>query len=328
MEQFSTIIGATFISTTPWERPVYLASVGYQPVTNSGIFNTLLTGGAPTGLFTYLLNSSLEVDGSGYKQTYHNLLLNSLLTVTPKVRLMLLNTTELFEGRATIQTANDASTMDWLLSSFTSQSDSLTVPDAALFFARNRANLSLFWTPTSRFGLFGVHFMSAGATVDSVYNASIHRFDSPYVQYNNLSLSLGAMVVLLNLQATLYPSQSYFLQTSVTLPFFSKEIQWSPDWFPLIYINRIAASLSYTSKFSNGRNKSWSFVDMPAHFMKLGAGDMTYTDILSARLTLGLTPNVGVFTPLKLNFDFNYSFFPEPEDRAFEFAIGLSTNLY
>ena len=67
---------------------------------------------------------------------------------------------------------------------------------------------------------------------------------------------------------------------------------------------------------------------MPAHFMKLGAGDMTYTDILSARLTLGLTPNVGVFTPLKLNFDFNYSFFPEPEDRAFEFAIGLSTNLY
>lgn len=328
LEQFSTIVGATFIGTTPWERPVYLASVGYNPATNSGIFNTLLTGGAPTGLFTYLLNSSLEVDGKGYKQTHHNLLLNSLITITPKVRLMLLNTTDFFEGRPTLQSIHDGITFNNLLSVFLYDTDYITVAQQELFFARNRANVSIFWTPTSRFGLFGVHFVSAGATVDSVYNASIHDFSSPYVQYNNLSLSLGAMVILLNLQANLYPSQSYFLQTSATLPFFAKEIQWSPEWFPLIYINRIAASLIYTSKFSNGRNESWSFVDMPAHFMKLGAGDMDYTDVLSARLTLGLTPNIGTFTPLRLNFDFNYSFFPEPGDRPFELAIGLSTNLY
>ncbi len=328
LEQFSTIVGVTFIGTIPWERPVYLASVGYNPATNSGIFNTLLTGGAPTGLFTYLLNSSVEVDGQGYKQTHHNLLLNSLLTITPKVRLMLLNTTDFFEGRPTLHSIHDGITFNSLLSVFLYDTDYITVAQQELFFARNQANLSLFWTPTSRFGLFGVHFVSAGATVDSVYNASIHDFSSPYVQYNNLSLSLGAMVILLNLQATLYPSQSYFLQTEATLPFFSKEIQWSPEWFPLIYINRIAASLIYTSKFSNGRNESWSFVDMPAHFMKFGAGDMDYTDVLSARLSLGLTPNVGVFTPLRLNFDFNYSFFPEPGDRPFELAIGLSTNLY
>lgn len=328
MESFGTLVGATFVGTTPWERPVYLASVGYQPVTNSGIFNTLLTGGAPTGLFTYLLNSSLEVDGSGYKQTYHNLLLNSLLTVTPKARLMLLNTTELFEGRPTLQATHEGITFNSLLAAFLYNTDYIDVASQQLFFARNRASVSLFWTPTSRFGLFGVHFVSVGTTLDTLYTAPVTAISSPLNRYDNLGFSLSAMVVLLNLKATLYPSQSYFLQAEAMLPLFAKEIQWSPEWFPLIYINRIAASLSYTSKFSNGRNKSWSFMDMPAHFMKLGAGDMTYTDILSARLALGLTPNVGVFTPLRLNFDFNYSFFPEPEDRAFEFAIGLSTNLY
>ena len=343
MESFSSVIGATFMGTLPWNSPAYTLSAGYNIAAKSGTFQTTFTGGTETNLLKYEMENNLEVDGSGYKQTYHKLNLSSGTYLNSVLSIGLSDSLDLFEGRQTLKvekTEEEKKADKGII-----KSDTKIVTDSQdIFFVRNIGKFSINYQPLQGKGAFEMLIFTGSTFVDSVFAADITAFDSPLTNYNNLGVGLKVHVPQLlpvstrtwgtwNLpftaSADLYPSQSYFLETRGKLVLFSFELQKAATWFPIVFFNTITTEMEYVSKFSNGKNASWDIVNMGNHFKSLGAGSMNYSDEFITRLALTLTPNLGLAASIHptLNFDFKYRFFPEENESPFAFDFVFKAKL-
>lgn len=341
---FGSLIGASFVGTFPWSSPSYSLSAGYNIEAKSGTFHTSLKGETETSLFKYQMENNLEVDGTGYKQTYHKIQLTSGIPLTSTVHINLSDSLDLFEGHQTYQVEKtdkekeDSNALEKLNNNVTK------IDSRNIFFTRNIANLGVAYTPIQGMGRFEMLQFSTNAFVDTTYAADITNFDAPLTDYNNLGLGLyvhvpqlipidartwGTWNLPFSASASLYPSQSYFLETRGNLVLCSFELQKAFNWLPILFFNTITAELEYVSKFSNGINDSWAIKNMPNHFRSLGSGKMAYSDELITRLALTLTPNIGSFANAHpvFNFDFKYRFFPEPDQSRFAFNLGFALNM-
>lgn len=340
---YSSLLGATFMGTMPWTSPLYTLSAGYNTATKSGTFQTTFTGGTETNLFKYDIQNNLEVDGSGYKQTYHYINLSSETSVNSVLSIRLADSLDLFEGRQTLQVEKTAEEKKADSGFF--KSDTKTVVDSRhIFFVRNIGVASINYQPLRGKGAFEMLNIAGSTFVDSVFAADITNFDAPLTNYNNLGLGLQIHVPQLlpvstrtwgtgNLPFTatayLYPSQSSFLETRGKLVLFSFELQKAATWFPIVFFNTITAEMEYVSKFSNGKNESWDIINIGRDFKSLVAGRMSYSDEFITRLALTVTPNLGTAASVHptLNFDFKYRFFPEENEPNFSFNLGFKLAL-
>lgn len=339
---FPSLIGVTWLGSTPWLSPLYILSAGYNLSTNSGAFHTVVSGGTETALLRYTMENNLEVDGSGYKQTYHKINLSSGTNLSTVVSLSLADNLELFEGRQTMEPQENEKAGDEVSSILDALKAS--VDSRSIFFTRNLAQINLGYTPLQGKGRFELLSFTGSVFIDTVFAADITSFGSPLTNYNNLGLGLqihvpqllpvstrtwGTWNLPLTLNASLYPSQSHFLKTEARLVLFSFELQKAFNWFPIVFFNTITTEVEYISKFSNGKNPSWAIADMPSHFKALGAGSMSYSDEFIARLALTLTPNLGGLASghPTLNFDFKYRFFPEENQPSFAFNLGFQLEI-
>lgn len=338
-----SLLGVTFIGTTPWTSPNYTLSAGYNTGARSGTFQATVSGGTTTGLFRYAMSNNLEVDGKGYKQTYHKLAANSTIGLTNSLSLIVADTLDLFEGRQTLPREIDPeeSLVDALLGIFNAR---LEVDERDVFFARNVAQIHLSYIPLTGKGQFEYLNFSVGSFLDIAYATDITRFGFPFIDYRNVGLltqihvpqllpfatrTWGTWNLPLTVGARLYPAQEYFLEAQGNLVLFSFELQKAFNWFPIIFFNRITAELEYVGKFSGGGNDTWAIVNMPAHFRMLSAGQMAYSDELTARLALTLSPNFGSYTSNHptLNCNFRYRFFPEQDQARFNFDLSFTVGL-
>lgn len=337
---FPSLIGVTWLGSTPWLSPLYILSAGYNLSTNSGAFHTVVSGGTETALFRYTMENNLEVDGSGYKQTYHKINLSSGTNLSTVVSLSLADNLELFEGRQTMEPQENEKAGDEVSSILDALKAS--VDSRSIFFTRNLAQINLGYTPLQRKGRFELLSFTGSVFIDTVFAADITNFDSPLTNYNNLGVGFQIHVPQLipistrtwgtwNLPFTasvdLYPSQSYFMETRGKLVMFSFELQKAFTWFPIVFFNTITTEVEYVSKFSNGKNPSWAIADMPSHFKSLGA--MSYSDEFITRLALTLTPDLGLAANVHptLNCDFKYRFFPEEDESPFAFNLGFKLEM-
>ena len=336
---YGSILGASFTGTLPWGSPMYTLSAGYNLSTNSGTFQTVFTGGTETALFKYEMQNNLEVDGDGYKQTYHKINLSSGTNLNSVLSIGLSDSLDLFEGRQTLKVGKTAEEKE-ADTALIKRGTKIVVSSNDIFFTRNIAKLNINYLPLQGKGAFEVLKLTGRTFIDTVYAADITNFSSPLTNYNNLGVGLQVHVPQLipvgtrtwgtwNLPFTasvdFYPSQSYFMETRGKLVLFSFELQKAATWFPIVFFNTITTEVEYVSKFSNGKNPSWAIADMGSHFKSLGAGNMSYSDEFITRLALTLTPNLGVAASAHptFNFDFKYRFFPEKEESPFAFNLGF-----
>lgn len=334
---YGSILGASFTGTLPWGSPMYTLSAGYNLSTNSGTFQTVFTGGTETALFKYEMQNNLEVDGDGYKQTYHKINLSSGTNLNSVLSIGLSDSLDLFEGRQTLKVGKTAEEKE-ADTALIKRGTKIVVSSNDIFFTRNIATLNINYLPLQGKGAFEVLKLTGRTFIDTVYAADITNFSSPLTNYNNLGVGLQVHVPQLipvgtrtwgtwNLPFTasvdFYPSQSYFMETRGKLVLFSFELQKAATWFPIVFFNTITTEVEYVSKFSNGKNPSWAIADMGSHFKSLGA--MSYSDEFITRLALTLTPNLGVAASAHptFNFDFKYRFFPEEEESPFSFKLGF-----
>ena len=336
---YGSILGASFTGTLPWGSPMYTLSAGYNLSTNSGTFQTVFTGGTETALFKYEMQNNLEVDGDGYKQTYHKINLSSGTNLNSVLSIGLSDSLDLFEGRQTLKVGKTAEEKEADKALFKSDTK-IEIDSHDIFFTRNIATLNINYLPLQGKGAFEMLSFIGKTFIDTAYAADITNFSSPLTNYNNLGVGLQVHVPQLipvgtrtwgtwNLPFTasvdFYPSQSYFMETRGKLVLFSFELQKAATWFPIVFFNTITTEVEYISKFSNGKNPSWAITDMGSHFKSLGAGNMSYSDEFITRLALTLTPNLGVAASAHptFNFDFKYRFFPEEEESPFAFNLGF-----
>ncbi len=339
----SSLLGVTFIGTTPWTSPNYMLSAGYNTGARSGTFQATIQGGTTTNLFRYAMSNNLEVDAKGYKQTYHNIAVNSTVGLTNSLFLTLANQLELFEGRQTFprEINPDESLVDAVLGIFSTR---LAVDDRDIFFTRNLSQIHFSYMPLVGKGQFEYLNLSVGSFLDIAYATDITRFGFPFIDYRNVGLltqvhvpqllpfatrTWGTWNLPLTVGARLYPAQGYFLEAQGKLVLFSFELQKAFNWFPILFFNRLTTELEYVGKFSGGRNDTWAIVNMPAHFRMLASGQMAYSDELTTRLALTLSPNLGNYTSVHptLNCSFRYRFFPEGDQAHFNFDLSFAVGL-
>ena len=343
VHSFNSFLGATFMGALPWSSPSYTLSAGYNIVAKSGTFQTTFKGGTETALFKYEMANNLEVDGSGYKQTYHKIGLSSGTKLNSVLSISLADSIDLFEGRQTMQVekTDEEKNAD---SGLFKSSTKIVSDSRDIFFVRNIGKLSIKYQPLMGKGNFEVLSFTGRTFIDTVFAADITDFGSPLTNYNNLGIglhvhvpqllpidtrTLGTWNLPFTASADLYPSQSYFLATQGKLVLFSLELQKAFTWFPIVFFNTITTEMEYVSKFSNGKNASWDIANIGSHFKSLGAGNMSYSDEFITRLALTLTPNLGQGASLHptLNFDFKYRFFPEEDESPFAFNLGFKLEL-
>ena len=124
----------------------------------------------------------------------------------------------------------------------------------------------------------------------------------------------------------LFPSSNYFAKVSASTLLFTKELQWSPNWFPVVYVNRFFSRITYDGYFSCGKNDSWAIAKIPSYIESFSDGTMNYYDELKLSLGFNLAPNIGTFTSFSgaATLDLKYRFFPEPDKKSFDVSFGIS----
>lgn len=331
----SSVLGISYVTSTPWVNPIFIASLGYNVISNSWVINADVNNQAKmtgTGLFQYDIAGSVEFDKNGYKQTFESLSFASKITLPNCYYINFSEGINFFEGRQT-----DLSNEDYLIDFYkklqfvpsTNQHNVFIHNQVGIGFGKN------FYT--GKFERAGFGFATV---LDSVYCAETDSIFEAKKNYNNVAVSsvfyIPKLLPLDNsfdmcinlpsyLSVELFPSSSYFAKVSGSSLLFSKELQWSPNWFGVIYFNRFFTRITYDGVFSSGENDSWAIGDISSYVKDFSDGNMNYYDELKLSVGVYVSPNFGTFTSLmcSLFMDFKYRFFPEPTKRTFDISVGF-----
>lgn len=335
LNSLGSIVGITYLTSSPWMNPFFIGSAGYNIFTNSWMINAKvdnlkkITG---TGLFQYDIFASVEFDTSGYKQTYEYVNLSSKISLPNCFNITFSNDVKFFEGKQSNLTDNS-------VSDFIKTFDFIPLENKERMFIKNKAGVSV--GQTFNTGIYEKAGFAVSAKLDTVYYAEINSLNNPEKFYNNVAIGSVFYIPKLlpidnyfdkqvnlpsSVSVELFPSSNYFAKVSASTLLFSKELQWSPNWFPVVYMNRFFSRITYDGYFSCGENDSWAIMQIPSYIESFSDGTMKYYDELKLSLGLYLSPNIGNFTSFSsaLVLDFKYRFFPEPKKRTFDISFGVS----
>lgn len=296
MEESIALAGLTYVTSTPWTNPIWGVTGGYNFYDNSTGASIFAQGGSLTEVFTYNISAHCGFNAEGFKQNYDSISLSS------KLPLAGLSYAAFGETGSLYVTKND-------------------------LLARNKLACGLGNIHRSGFGYYDYSGIQFSATLENdLY------FLTDNLDYNNDYSNVGfdlivkdAHLIPITLEGALFPTSDYMAAGLCKMVLFNKEIQGSTDFLPLFYANRVSVSAYYLAKCQQEIDK-WAVADLGDYFSE---GGKAYHDELAVTATFYVTPNLGGLARPDFQFGLTggcaYRFFPEENQKKFQFVLGTST---
>lgn len=244
-------LGVTFATSTPWDMPIFISSFGFSPRTKSFLFDLYNIGGTKTSLFNYLLNSTMELDQQGFKQTKNLIQVSSTLDLKNNFYLSLNEELNIFYGR---QNKSFIPFYD-----FKNLTKNISSTDFNLLYGNNNSTISLGNKITTGKGINQFLGASVFANTQNFYISNLERISSFInVLYTGMNLYLPCLNPLKNTetQTINWPSTISFafnafdlelFQFNVKTILYEVELQNVVNWMPILYFNRMYSLLTYNS---------------------------------------------------------------------------------
>lgn len=330
-------LGVTYMSSTPWNSPSWNIAAGFNPATASAGIAATVQGGTSTALLKYAVTAQIEFDGDGYKQTCGTANFSSKIPTFGHFYIRAAERLEFLEGRQSL-TAVPAGKSGTLLT-YGILRDKNSRPQ---IYVSNRTALAFGNIHEAGAG----YYEAAGAELAVRYDfnafALTGDFDLAGKNYQNIGADFGIRIphilplvcdsrTTFNMPAqldfSLFPTRTRFVNTGASVILFSRELQRTPAFLPLLYFNRFTVKLHYLAKFNadDNRHRSWSVARTGRYFSELADGGTRYYDEMGLNFSLSMTPDIGMMADPSAQFSLTaalkYSFRPEPDDKAFSIAL-------
>ena len=295
--QMENPYGFTYFTSLPWYASVFIVSGGYGTDTKSGKFSFEYQSGTGTSLFAYDLRSSFEIDGLGFKQFYGGALLSSSFDFGRRSTLLFSTAVDAAYGRRFYD--DDVSFQS-------TQSFSAGYSNA------------VFWGPGT--------YERQGFTFSTslIHDYSDDQFDAgfglivyvpkllPVTCRDNFTYNLPAKIT-----ANLFPlSAGNFSAAELNAEalLFGYDIQRAIPGVSALFINDVIVTLKYTGgfDFANATDyaKNWHIAYIQKYAKQAFDGELDYRDYATVKVSVGFTPNVGIFanSQFRNNFYVSYTF--------------------
>lgn len=347
LQSMSIPLGFTYITSTPWTSPVVSAKGGYSVAHDSGGFGLSVDGVSKTSSLSYGAEAAVLFDKTGYKQSFSSFggAFSLPLTSSGTLKFKMRDKIALFHGRQ---------------SDFSKKfSFDITKEEFSSLISRIRrihglyegdGKERLFVKNSLALGVSSLRsagrerYEEAGVETNAVWDAcvlknlngmksdaltfsnnvglfSLFSFPRliPFRNPNGLTLNIP-----FSLSLSLSPSRAVIADAGVTLTLFSKEIQWSPNFYPVLYVNRFTLEASYTAEFLN-RKYNERYVERVKEISTLFTGEVFllghYRDYVEVKARLEMTPNLGSFARKDFLFDFDVTVRYSPASGRWSLSI-------
>ena len=286
-------LGFTYLTTLPWYSSITAISGGYDISSKAGLFDFSYQSGTDTGLFQYIVNSSFAVDGEGFKY---------------------------FSANGTANSVFDFGTVSAV--SLTLQADAnygrlLQSNSSILFSTLQLASVTYSTVSTSGPGTYEKAGFAVASGVAHSYEDQIEPSPSCLLDLYDLEFDLAVYIPKL-IPVTCVDNFTYNLPVKIKTALFSLssssmrlakinaetvlfgyDIQKAVPFLSAFYLNDIILSLSYTGGFdyasSEELDTNWHFLYAGEYFNQIKSGTLEYKDFAVIKLSLGFTPNIGIF---------------------------------
>ncbi len=343
----SMLLGASYISASPWTYPLYMISGGYSLLNNNfgGMF--LLNGSTDTNAFNYSITAQAEGDNDGFKNAFGELGFSSSLPIGGLFNFIMSGNLSVYYGRLNLIPVGEGSdTGDESGAAPDEDVEDTTTPVTPALL--EGGGLGLLPKIFSSAGFSNLHSNNSGTYENAGFKLQLQYIRKP--KFENVGLYGSVTIPRLlpvrdnknwmtynlpvTLESALFTSEDYFLQAGVSLVLFSTNIQYAAIKFPYLYFNRFSVSASYVAKIGvdNEKTKSWAVLQAKDYLEYLKNEKCIYNDEIALNLSFKLTPNIGGLA--QSNFavtvvsSFMYRPCPAPEQKNFEFKVGSSIALY
>ena len=341
----SSLFGATFASSTPWQNPIYIFSAGLNPFSMSADITMELNG--KTGYLAYDLVGNVNFDTDGFKQASGSINFTHQTPFIGNTQIGLRNFSTLAYGRSDL-TITEAMLYNIILSENPVQSifgltKGPSNSNYMYLFEKIQLSLgTLNYDNSEKQSIYGwqmdlfVTFDDSCKIIEkNVINSSgiencgvdfgffIPRLLPFYTYGTTLNLPLKLM-------GAIFPNNYYFGAAKASVTLFSTEIQKSTNWLPLFYFDRFTVEASYTGKISDPSHPvlpSFAILNSPYYVDIVKKGQMKYSDELKLTLSLEMNPNIGYLASSSFKFTLNseliYRFNPNEflGEKNFNFSI-------
>lgn len=307
--------GVTYITALPWDSGIFQLTGGYGSLTQSGGFGITYQNGTDTSLFNYQLDASLELDGSGFKQTHGEAIAASTIDFGKRSAVGFQLQTDVDYGRVSHVAA------DGKVNNNDKTQYIKTVQAASAAYSNiSRTGPGTYEKGGASFSLVFIHN----------YEKKLETENGQIMDFYDLAFSMTGCIPKLipilcrdnytyNLPVKLNVDIFNFQQSLLT-PFmaqaetilFGYDIQKALPGVSALFVNSVALSLVYTSSLGfpqlDGNVSNWRFLRIPQYISEFQQKDYIYTDYATLKLSLGVTPNVGTFANPNARFDLYLSY--------------------
>lgn len=351
------LLGLTYASSNPWSSSILILSAGFHPNPFEAMFSARLQGGTSTALFKYALEMSVGFDKKGYMQTYDSFSMNSAIPLGKNFSFILDDTVSFFQGHSS-SAKNNSSVGNVLNSIVPTGFPTSVLHDAFDATKQNDRIKSCLQTGNAISAkISNIHKMGAGTYEYGGFSFSLlHNIDGLFVFFErekftrdvvqNIGFSATVRLPKLlpiicvnrhtynlpfSLTASLFPSSSFFIETTASVILYSYEIQRALPFFSGVYFNRISILAEYVGWVQSlNRFQSLNIGKIQEHINAMSQGILYYRDALVMRANTTITPNFGMMASLlklQLNADFIFYMQRPVTQQIFNFQFSVNFGL-
>lgn len=348
---YSLPLGFTYLTSNPWNGDAFTLSAGYGIRTNSAGVNVTYSGGTSTSLFNYDINSTVEFDKLGFKQTHDILSVSSAFRVGTHSSLTLLAGSIFHYGRSNLTPQVDST--KYFNTVFDENSKNYLCTNQVAYFQFSNIHK----TGPGKFEKLGFSLIGGVEYLYLEYSkvASNITYKIPDVEVD-FSFSIPKLIPIkckqgstYNLPLTIsaylfdYPSSSYYYPLLNAFPtykmasfgaemvLFHKEIQEAALFIPnFLYINEFQLLLNYYGGFDyNGSSyyDAWKITKINKYFSMIKNGELVFQGYPYLEFILGMSLNFGGNVGGKFYIDMKYGIVPDKNNRyssLFDIAMSYS----
>lgn len=327
---YSLPLGFTYLASNPCDGDALQFSAGYGIRTNSVGVNITYSGGTSTSLFNYDVNSTVEFDKLGFKQTHDILSVSSAFRVGTHSSLTLLAGSIFHYGRSNLTPQVDSN--KYFNTGFDENSQNyLCTNQVACFQFSNIHKTGPGKFEKLGFSLIGgveyLYLEYSKISPNRTYNIPDVEADFSFsipklipikckqgLTYN-LPLTISAYLFDYPTSSDYYPLFDVFptykmASFGAEMVLFHKEIQEAALLIPnFLYINEIRLLLNYYGGFDYNESSyfdAWKITKMNKYFSMIKDGELVYRGYPYLEFILGMSLNFGGKVGGKFYVDMKY----------------------
>ena len=332
-------IGVTLSTLSPFDSYSFDFSLGYIPQSGSASTSFKIYGNAPTDLWSYSFGTSLEFDKFGFKQTYNEISGSYILSGINSSFLGFGNSASIFYGRQFSVAGEYNNLIDNFAKPFY---ESTEYDKTDRFIIYNQARIGVGINRKEGINIFETFETNLFLNLDIFYNYNdtnkdknlfCNFYPSVKLKLPRLlplpSTTIGSFGLPTEVNLSILPTSSKIVSFSGNVKLLDLEIQKSISWFSVLYLNRFFIDVDYHGNIFAIENENNSSYKVTEHFYNLIYGNFDYHDELKFALALESRIGLGNFSviPIILKYNFVYRFFPEKNQRQFDYGFSITSRL-